>query len=800
MKVSLNCLSQYVDIQNISPEEIANRLTFAGVEVESLSRLASGNNLVIGHILSCEKHPDSDHLHILKVDLGKEEGIKQIVCGAPNARTGLKVIVAMVGAKLIGGEIKKAAVRNVDSEGMCCSLSELGVDPKYLSEAQLKGIEELPHDAPVGEKKVLEYLGLDDAILDLKVLANRPDLLSVINVAREVGSIFDRQVTIPSFETVANIKTDFVVDSKTNKCTQFSIKEIHGLKNGESPKWMKDYLMAMGIRSINALVDIGNYVMLITGQPLHMYDLDKLPSHELIVRDDYNGPLVALDEKTYDVKTNDIVITSSHHPMCLGGVMGALKCAVDINTKNLVIESASFDGASIRRTSNRLGLASESSGRFVKGTNHFQYEYVIDFASKLIRDILGANKESDIKTYALKKEEKKVVASSTKEINKRLGTHFEHSEIEKVLERLNFIIDMNEDGEFKAIVPMYRLDINGSADLSEEVIRVLGYDNIKSELPNLEITVGKMNPNLSKSRMISDFLLSNGIDQCLTYTLVSKKEIDDFNYLVKDEPHQIINPLTDDHELARLHILPSLLDAASYNISRQIKDLRLFEISDVIGKKIHNVHLAVVLSGNEEIRHKMETRPVDFYAIKGIFEGIMNLLGIDSNRYKIERLNSLKEEFHPGKSAVIKIGNEVVGVMGELHPSEINKRNLGIKNNVVALELKLNPFFEMRTSALQMSEISKFPLVNRDLALLIDKKVEAKDLLKAIKVTGKGLVVEAEVFDVYEGKNIEDGKKSIAITISYGANDHTLNDKEITDIEGKIKAELASKFLAVLRG
>lgn len=800
MKVSLNCLSQYVDISNIAPEEIANRLTFAGVEVESVSRLASGTNLIIGHILTCEKHPDSNHLHVLKVDLGKEEGIKQIVCGAPNARAGLKVIVAMVGAKLIGGEIKKSAVRGIDSEGMCCSLSELGVDSKYLTEAQQKGIEELPEDAPVGNKNVLEYLGLDDVILDLKVLANRPDLLSVINVAREVGSIFERKVTLPSFETVANFKTDFVIGSSTSRCSQFSIKEIHGIKNVDSPKWMKDYLMAMGIRSIDALVDIGNYVMLVTGQPVHMYDLDKLPSRELIAVDNYQGKLIALDEKQYDVKVGDIVISSNHQPMCLGGVMGALKCAISHNTKDLVIEAASFDGATIRRTSNRLGLASESSGRFVKGTNHFQYEYVIDFASKLIRDICGAKEESNIETYTNEKEEKKVVVSSTFEINRRLGTHFMNCDIEKVLERLNFIIDMNEEGEFKAIVPMYRLDINGSADISEEVIRVLGYENIKSELPSLEITVGKMNPHLSKSHIISEFLLANGLDQCLTYTLVSKKEIGDFNYLVKDEPHQILNPLTDEHELVRLQVLPSLLDVASYNIARQTKDLRLFEISDVIGKKIHNINLAVVLSGNEEIRHKMEVRPVDFYTIKGIFEGIMNILGIDSNRYKVERLESSKEEFHPGKSASIKIGNEIVGVMGELHPSEINKRNLGVKNNVVALELKLNPFFDMRTSALKMSEISKFPVVNRDLALLISKKVEAKDLLKTIKMTGKGLVVDAEVFDVYEGKSIEEGKKSIAITISYGANDHTLNDKEITDVENKIKSELASKFLAVLRG
>ena len=296
MLVSINELKKYVDLSGLSAEEIANGLTFAGIEVEEVSTLASGTNLVIGHILECEEHPDSDHLHVLKVDLGKE--VKQIVCGAPNARKGLKVIVALVGAKLPGGEIKPSVIRGVESNGMCCSLLELGVDSKYLNEKQTKGIEELPEDAPVGESDVLGYLGLSDEILNLKILANRPDLLSLYNVAKEVGAIFSRKVNIPTYEVKDNFKTSLVVGSSTSRCSQFSGREIKGIVIKDSPKFMKEALTSMGVRPINNIVDIGNYVMLLTGQPLHMYDADKLDKAELIARDDLSCDFVALDEQT----------------------------------------------------------------------------------------------------------------------------------------------------------------------------------------------------------------------------------------------------------------------------------------------------------------------------------------------------------------------------------------------------------------------------------------------------------------------------------------------------------------------
>ena len=334
MLVSLKTVKQYVNLDGLTAEDIANGLTFAGIEVEEVSSLASGTNLVIGHILECEKHPDSDHLHILKVDLGPKYGVEQIVCGAPNARVGLKVIVARVGAKLPQIEIKKGVIRGVESNGMCCSL--------YLNENQTKGIEELPDDAEVGNEDVLGYLGLDDEVLNLKVLANRPDLLSLYNVALEIGAIFFKEVKIPEFKVESNFKTELKVGSETDKCTQFSGREIRNIVIKESPKYMQESLRAMGIRSINNIVDIGNYVMLLTGQPLHMYDKDKLAKAELIARSDLDTDFVALDEKTYHIIPGDIAITTNKKPMCLGGVMGSMKRPkISISKPQVLMERAS---------------------------------------------------------------------------------------------------------------------------------------------------------------------------------------------------------------------------------------------------------------------------------------------------------------------------------------------------------------------------------------------------------------------------------------------------------------------------
>ena len=798
MLVSLKNVKQFVDLTGLSAEQIANGLTFAGVEVEEIKRLASGTNLVIGEIKTCEKHPDSDHLHILNVDLGEKYGVEQIVCGAPNAKVGLKVIVARVGAKLPGGEIKAGVIRGVSSNGMCCSLLELGVEEKYLTDYQKAGIEELDKDAPIGEEDVLGYLGLDDEVLNLKVLANRPDLLSLYNVAREIGAIFNRKVKIPNHEEIVTFNTKLKVSSKTEKCSQFSGKEVRNIKIKESPKWMKDYLMAMGVRSIKNIVDIGNYVMLLTGQPLHMYDADKLASAELTARSDYEGPFVALDEKTYEIRKGDIVIANKDKPMCLGGVMGSLECAVDENTKNIYIEAASFDGATIRRTSSRLGLVSESSSRFVKGTNHFQSEYVLNFASELIKDLCEAKEFSDIVTYQEEKYEEKVVRTSCTRINGRLGTEFTSKEIKEVLERLNFKVMMNKD-EFVIKVPDYRLDVTCDADISEEVIRLLGFQHVKSVLPRLDTKLGSLTQEQNRLKNIRFYLLDKGLDECVTYSLISKKEENSFNLLNDEEHYRILNPLTDEREVFRTHILHSLLKVATYNVARQNKNLALFETGHMISKASNSTHLAIVLVGKELRRGNMESIDFDFYHMKGLVEGIFDCLGIEASRYRFERNTTNLDELHPGKSADIIFQNKVIGKFGELHPNKIEEFDLG-KLSAVALEMNLDSLLDAKVSTIKMSPISKFPSVTRDLALVVDKEVAAKDLIKVIKVTGRGLVSNAEVFDVYEGEHILSSKKSIAISVTYSSDDHTLSDKEIIDMENRIKFELTKQYKAELRG
>jgi len=795
MLVSINEIKKYVNLDGLTAEEIANGLTFAGIEVEEVTSLASGTNLVIGHILECEPHPDSDHLHVLKVDLGDE--VKQIVCGAPNARKGLKVIVSKIGAKLPGGEIKPSTIRGVPSEGMCCSLLELGVDPKYLSEKQTKGIEELPEDAPVGESNVLGYLGLDDEILNIKVLANRPDLLSLYNVAKEIGAIFSRKVEIPEYSVKDNFKTNLVVGSKTHRCTQFSGREIDNIVIKESPKFMQEALRSMGVRSINNIVDIGNYVMLLTGQPLHMYDKDKLPKNELIAKDDLKVDFVALDEKTYGVIPNDIVITSDNKAMCLGGVMGSLECAVDDNTKNIYIEAASFDGASIRHTSSRLGLVSESSSRFVKGTNHFQAEEVINFASYLIKEYCDGEKFSNIVTYQSEEKPNQKLICSVKRINNRLGTEFTKEQMHDVLVRLHFgVREINSD-EFEVSVPTFRLDITCEADISEEVIRLLGFSNVKSTLPTLDVRVGGLTLRQARLRKIRESLLNKGLDECLTYSLLSKENSTKFNLLHDEEHYVLLNPLTDEREVFRTHILYSLLEAASYNVNRQNKDLALFETSNMISLSSRSEHLAVVLVGNELSRDLMRKEPYDFYHMKGIVENIFELLGIEPSRYRFDRYSSTKEELHPGKSATIVFQNKVIGVFGELHPNA--KKEFGFaKSSAVALEMNLEQLLEAKVSIAKMTQISKFPTVNRDLALLVNKDIASSDIVKLIKKNGNGLVKDAKIFDVYEGENLFNGTKSVAISITLGK-EGTLTEKEITDTLDKIKFELAKAFNAELR-
>jgi len=529
-----------------------------------------------------------------------------------------------------------------------------------------------------------------------------------------------------------------------------------------------------------------------------MYDADKLEKAELYAQEDYQGDFVALDEKTYKVIKGDIVIASNNEPKCLGGLMGALNCAVTDQTKNIYIEAASFDSASIRRTSNRLGLFSESSARFIKGTNHYQAEFVMNFVTALINDLCETNENSNIVTYQSEKYEPQVINTTVDKINKRLGTSFTKVEIANALSRLNFVTKFKNDEEFSTSVPAYRLDITGPADLSEEVIRLLGFEHVKSVLPALDTKVGLLTTRQKRIKNIKTYLRNKGLDECVTYTLTSTKKMHDFNILKEEEHYAIINPLTDERVVVRTHILGSLLEVANYNIARQNKNLAIFEVSNMISKVSRSEHLAIVLVGKKQGQGLMREVDYDFFDMKGLIEGLFTTLGVESSRYKFERLVDTKGELHPGKSASIIFQNKIIGKFGELHPNAIEKYDLG-KTSAVALEIDLEALLEAKVSEIKMVPISRYPSVSRDLAFILDKGIAAGDVIKYVKKSGGSLVVDCQVFDVYQGEHIAEGKKSMAITVTYLKDNATLTEKEVSDAEDKIKFELARSFKAEIR-
>ena len=796
MLVSLNELRKYVDLEGLTPEEIAHRLTFAGVEVEAIEHSAFATKLCVGEVIMCENMENSDHLHVTKVNCGPKYGTLDIVCGAPNCRKGLKVIVALDGCELKGGTIKKGQIRGHESNGMLCSLVELGVDTKFLSEAQQKGIEELPSDAEVGNENVLGYLGLDDTILDLKLLANRPDMYSLLNAAKEIKTLFGREVKLPSYEVKENFVCKFPVEIRSEKCAQFSARVVRDIKVTSSPKWMQDALRSSGIRSINNIVDIGNYVMLLTGQPIHMYDMDKLAKQELVVRDDLEGDFVALDEKTYKLQKGDICITSNGKVMCLGGVMGALECAVDENTKNVVVEAANFDYASIRRTSIRLALVSDSSQRFVKGINPCQWKYVQDMTASLLKELCSAKEIGEVINVQTKEFKPLIIESSVDYINGRLGTNFSKETIVSSLEAA-WLKVKEEKGKLLVEVPAHRIDIGGEADLSEEVIRINGFENIESKLPVIDLSLGGLEPDLEKKREVRSYLRGLGIDEVLCYSLVREKEAKQFAILNKGESYKILNPLTDEHEYLRINILPSLLNTLSYNLNHGNENLAIFEVSDLFtadGKK--HIHLAIACAGNDLRRGAMEGDAYSYYHLKGVLDGLLKAFNIDEKRTVLERCK--EKEFHPGKSAQVKVDGKPVAVLGELHPNTLKELGLA-GENVVVMEVDLGIIFSTKTSAIKMQQVSKYQTVKRDFAFVLTDNVTSKEVVNEIFKVNREVIKSVEVFDVYHGEHVSEGHYSLAVSVSLNDSNKTLSEQDIVGLEQAIIKALETKFGAELR-
>ena len=799
MKLSYKWLSEYVDLNGITPQELADKMTTAGLEVEGIEPMAQGTNLVIGEVMECWNHPDSDHLHVTKTRIGdKPEDVYQIVCGAPNCRKGLKVIVALPGAELPGGTIGNKPVRGQDSSGMLCALFELGVDKKVLSEAQLAGIEELPADAPVGERDVFGYLGLDDTILDVSLTPNRSDCSAMWNMAKEVGAILHREVKWPDCMDRINDGTEgtFKVASETEKCPAFTGKVVGHVKVGPSPKWMKDYLQAAGMNSINNVVDISNFVMLETGQPLHFYNLAKLPAHEITVRDDIEMKMTALDGVEFDIKKGDIVITTGGEPTGIAGIMGGEESMIDENTEAIFIEAANFDYASVRRTSIRLNLLTEAAQRFAKGVEPMAMEKAVARSVELLEKYADASGFEKTVFCGAKNTEERIVKETLTHCNDLLGTQFTMDQVAETLKWLDFRPEISGD-EITCHIPTYRTDIERPADIDEEVIRLIGFDTLPSTLPYMSATVGRMSAAQNLRRVTRDVMMSFGLNEIVTYTLVSQEYIDNA-FLPLENPIALAMPMSEARKYIRSSLINSVLECVQYNEAHQNTDNCFYEISKVYGKDREEERLAVVLAGSlmKDRLHGIDTKG-DFYAMKGILNALLDRFGLGGTRVHINENKIDTVHFHPYRSAEIFLGNQRLGVFGELHPDYAERFDL--KRTVYA-EINLDLLLSAKASRVKFTALDRYPAVSRDIAIVVERETPAQKILDVIRRAGKKLVRNMEVFDIYEGEHIGEGKKSVALSITYQAPDHTLKDDEITSAHEAILNELKKQLNAELRG
>ena len=788
MKLSLNFVKDYIDLdESLTVEKIAEDMTAHSSEYDFAGKLINANNLVIGEVIECEMHPDSDHLHVCKVNIGKE--VLDIVCGAPNVRKGLKVIVALPGAKLPDKTIKAGVIRGQQSNGMLCSMLELGVESKFVDEADKTGIHEFPEDAPVGEDPI-KYMGLDDEVIDFDLTANRGDLLSILGMAYELGAIYDKKVKdidLSYKENNENINDSFKVVVNTENCSLFLAKKIKNVTIKESPTFIKSRLIASGIRPINNVVDISNYVMLETGQPLHFYDADKLNGC-LEVRMAENGEkLITLDEQERTLHDENIVISDGKRAIGLAGVMGGLDTEITDSTKNIIIEAAIFDGVKVRKTSNEL-IRSESSNRFEKGLDPNRTYMAVRRCCNLLQKYADAEIVGGLVEYNKEDLEDRKIEVKFAEINKVLGLNISNEEILNVFRKLGFTYEANNENAIVS-VPRRRIDISIKEDLNEEVSRIYGVNNIEGILPEIPMKAGSYDKTI---RGIRNKMIDLGLNETLSYVLVGENEANTFTDKNK-EIIKLLDPMSEDRNSLRQSMIPSLMKIYEYNKARGNEDVSLFEIAKVFFKEeekyIEEKHLGVLMSG-EYLKGIGISKKVDFFIIKGIAEEILDYLGYE-NRYSFVK-KDMPKEFHPGQSALISVNNDIVGSIGKVHP------NITC-DDIFVLEINLDKLLEKKVGKMKFKEISKFPSVNKDLAVVVDEDTDAQTISMQIKKSAGSNLNYVKVFDMYKGIGIEPGKKSLAFSLNFGKMDATLTDEEINSSIDKIVKDLDNKFGAKLR-
>ncbi|EOB7152796.1 phenylalanine--tRNA ligase subunit beta [Staphylococcus aureus] len=800
MLISNEWLKEYVTIDD-SVSNLAERITRTGIEVDDLIDYTKDiKNLVVGFVKSKEKHPDADKLNVCQVDIGEDEPV-QIVCGAPNVDAGQYVIVAKVGGRLPGGiKIKRAKLRGERSEGMICSLQEIGISSNYIPKSFESGIFVFS-ESQVPGTDALQALYLDDQVMEFDLTPNRADALSMIGTAYEVAALYNTKMTKPEttsneLELSANDELTVTIENE-DKVPYYSARVVHDVTIEPSPIWMQVRLIKAGIRPINNVVDISNYVLLEYGQPLHMFDQDAIGSQQIVVRQANEGEkMTTLDDTERELLTSDIVITNGQTPIALAGVMGGDFSEVKEHTSNIVIEGAIFDPVSIRHTSRRLNLRSESSSRFEKGIATEFVDEAVDRACYLLQ------------TYANGKVLKDRVSSgelgafitpidiTADKINRTIGFDLSQNDIVTIFNQLGFDTEINDD-VITVQVPSRRKDITIKEDLIEEVARIYGYDDIPSTLPVFEkVTSGQLTDRQYKTRMVKEVLEGAGLDQAITYSLVSKEDATAFA-MQQRQTIDLLMPMSEAHASLRQSLLPHLIEAASYNVARKNKDVKLFEIGNVFfangeGELPDQVeYLSGILTGDYVVNQwqdKKET--VDFYLAKGVVDRVSEKLNLEFS-YRRADIDGL----HPGRTAEILLENKVIGFIGELHPTLAADNDL---KRTYVFELNFDALMAVSVGYINYQPIPRFPGMSRDIALEVDQNIPAADLLSTIHAHGGNILKDTLVFDVYQGEHLEKGKKSIAIRLNYLDTEETLTDERVSKVQAEIEAALIEQG-AVIR-
>jgi phenylalanyl-tRNA synthetase beta chain len=804
MFVSYKWLQDYVDLSGVSAVELAEKITKSGIEVEGVDVLNEGiTGVVVGHVVERVQHPNADKLSKCQVDIGQGEPV-QIICGAPNVAQGQKVAVATVGAVLPGNfKIKRAKLRGEESNGMICSLTELGVEAKVVPKEYSEGIFVFPQDAEVGTDAIA-LLNRDDEVLELGLTPNRADCLSMLGVAYEVAAILGREVKLPEIDVqpVTEKATDYItVKVEANEDNPlYAAKVIKNVKIGPAPLWMQTRLMSAGIRPHNNVVDITNYILLEYGQPLHAFDYDRLGSKEILVRRANDGEkFTTLDDVERTLTSDHLVITNGTEPVALAGVMGGANSEVTSDTTTVLLEAAYFTGGTVRKASKDHGLRSEASARFEKGVDPNRVRAAGERAAYLIAKYAGGEVlegASEVDTLTV---EPAVVSITLEKINNVIGTNLTVADVEAIFERLQFAVS-SEGETITVTAPTRRGDIKIEEDLIEEVARLYGYDNIPKTLPIGSATPGKLSDYQEKRRIVRQYLEGAGLFQAVTYSLTSEEKAAQFA-LEKRDFIRLAMPMSEDRSILRLSIMPQLLEVVKYNSARQNDSLAVYETGAVFlanGNEVlpeEQEHLAGAITGLWHSHSwQGEKKAVDFYVLKGILEGLFAKLGLTES---VTYVQAKVDNMHPGRTAEIHLNGERIGFVGQVHPTM--QKELDLKDTYV-FELSLKAVLEEATAALRYEAIPRFPSITRDIALVVDKETVSGVLKDVIQQAGGKLLKEVSVFDLYEGERMEEGKKSIAYSLKYMDPERTLTDEEVTKVHTQVLEALKTQAGAVLRG